>query len=172
MVEKDLTGLLLTDGAWSFLRGVPSGCLDMRAQEHALKTRPFGRNRQSKGRGGARRAQDPHAEDPTLAAAACSWAGRPLIDLLAYVGDALRSRDQSSITRLPASMILMRPTKRRSGLVVSSCAIASPARTRPASVPRVKPWQGRTGDPGRDRRAPSPDAGRRVRGVTLVHEAC
>jgi hypothetical protein len=36
------------------------------------------------------------------------------------------------------SVILMRPTKRLSA--VSCCAIANPARTRPVSVPRVKPW--------------------------------
>ncbi len=46
--------------------------------------------------------------------------------------------DQSSITRLPASVILMRPTKRLSALVVSCCAIASPARTRPVSILWVK----------------------------------
>jgi hypothetical protein len=56
---------------------------------------------------------------------------------LAHVGDALRSQDQSSITRLPASVILMRPTKGLSS--ASCCAIANPALTKPASVPRVKP---------------------------------
>ncbi len=71
----------------------------------------------------------------------CSWAERPLIDLLAHLGDALRSQDQSSITRLPASAILTRPpTDRTSALTVSRCAVASPALTRPAGVRRVKPW--------------------------------
>ncbi len=70
----------------------------------------------------------------------CSWAERPLIDLLAHLGDALRSQDQSSITRLPASAILTRPpTDRTSALTVSRCAVASPALTRPAGVRRVKP---------------------------------
>jgi hypothetical protein len=39
---------------------------------------------------------------------------------------ALGSQDRSSITRLPASVILMRPTKRLSVLTVPRGAIASP----------------------------------------------
>jgi hypothetical protein len=59
--------------------------------------------------------------------------------LLAHV---IRSAlDQSSITRLPTSVILMRPpTERLSALTVPRCAVvASPARTRPASARRVRP---------------------------------
>ncbi len=41
MVEKDVTDLLLTDGAGGFLLGVLLGCLGMRDQDQILGPDPW-----------------------------------------------------------------------------------------------------------------------------------
>jgi len=62
----------LTDGAGSFLPGVPLGCLHMWDQDHVWEPRP-GRMR-SKGRGDVRHTRQPHAGIQRRAIAARSWA--------------------------------------------------------------------------------------------------
>jgi hypothetical protein len=57
MVEKDVTDLLLTDGAGGFLLGVLLGCLGMTDQDHIWGPGPLDGQSSKTGRGSQREAR-------------------------------------------------------------------------------------------------------------------